>query len=89
MFLPAYYPSLAQIELAFFCYLKVTLKSEWKSDTLEVSQNEGMNAIKSSLMKVSSKKVIDFKRKFCKELVNNTKQIIHNIFSASVSSPYY
>ena len=81
MFLPAYSPSLAPIELVFG-YLKATLKSEWKFDTIELSQKEGTNAIKNSLMKVSSKKVIGCFRQFYKELANNTKQIRYSIFSA-------
>ena len=62
----AYSPSLTPFELVFG-YLKATIKSEWKSDTIKLSQKEGMNAIKISLMKVSLNRVIDFYRQFYKE----------------------
>ena len=88
MLLPAYSPSLAPIE-PVYGHLKATLKGEWKCYIIKLSQKEGMNAINNSLMKVSSKIVIDCFRYFYKELVNNTKQIRYSIFSAAVLSPYY
>ena len=45
MFLPAYSPSLAPIEL-IFGYLKIILKRELKRKIIKLTQKEEMNAIK-------------------------------------------
>ena len=88
MFLPAYSPSLAPIEL-IFGYIKMILKREWKSKIIKLAQKEGMNAIKDSLKKVSSEKVIGCFRQFYKELSLNIELIKRQLFSAGVASSYY
>ena len=87
MFLPAYSPSFSPIELIFE-YFKMILKREWKSKIIKLAQKEGMNAIKNSLKKVSSEKVICCFRQFYKELSLNIELIKRQLFSARVASYY-
>ena len=53
------------------------------------TRTEGMNAIKNSLKKVSSLKVIGCFRQFYKELSLNIELIKCQLFSAGVASSYY
>ena len=60
-----------------------------KQNQKNLAQKEGMNAIKNSLKKVSSVKVIGCFRQFYKELSLNIKLIKRQLFSARVASSYY